>query len=88
LRDSLDSAHSIGPVERVLNLLTRFDAQRDGMSLTELAHQANLAPSTASRFLKLLEQHEYIRRGPDRLYRLGPQIIHLGLIALRSMSLL
>ncbi len=70
-----------------MRLLTCFDGQRDGISLTELAQQANLAPSTTSRFLKVLEQYEFVRRGPDRLYRLGPQVIQLGLVALRGMSL-
>lgn len=78
---------SIGPIERVLRLLTCFEAQRDGVSLTELAQQTNLAPSTTSRLLKVLEQYDFVRRGPDRLYRLGPQVIQLGLVALRGMSL-
>jgi DNA-binding IclR family transcriptional regulator len=76
-----------GPIERVLRLLTCFDGQKDGISLTELAQQVNLAPSTTSRLLKVLEQYAFVRRGPDRLYRLGPQVIQLGLVALRDMSL-
>lgn len=79
--------HAIGPIERVLRLLTCFDVQRDGVSLTELAHQTNLAPSTTSRLLKVLEQYGFVRRGSDRLYRLGPQVVQLGLVALRGMSL-
>src|SRR5262245_55231427 len=59
----------------------------DGASLTELARQADLAPSTTTRLLKVLERYEFVRRGPDRLYRLGPQSLQLGLTALRDMSL-
>lgn len=71
----------------MLRLLTCFGTQREGVSLTELAHQMNLAPSTTSRLLKVLEQYGFVRRGPDRLYRLGPQVVQLGLVALRDMSL-
>ena len=87
LEESVERSPAVGPVERVLDLLTCFDVKRDGVSLTELAQQAQLAPSTASRLLKVLEQYGFIRRGPDRLYHLGPQIMQLGLIALRDMSL-
>src|SRR6202035_1700485 len=57
------------------------------MTLTELAQQADLVPSTTSRLLKVLEQYGFVRRGPDRLYYLGSQVIQLGLIALQNMSL-
>lgn len=87
LKESLDTAHAIGPVERTLNLLLCFQTHTDGASLTELARQADLAPSTTARLLKILERYEFVRRGPDRLYRLGPQSIQLGLTALRDMSL-
>ena len=87
VKEPLDIVHAIGPVERVLNLLLCFQAHTTGMSLTELARQADLVPSTTARLLKVLERYEFVRRGPDRLYRLGPQIMQLGLVALRDMSL-
>ena len=87
MRESLDAAQVTGPVERVLKLLTCFNTQNQGMTLTELARQADLVPSTTSRLLKTLEQYGFVRRGPDRLYYLGSQVIQLGLIALHNMSL-
>jgi DNA-binding IclR family transcriptional regulator len=87
LREALDAAPVTGPVERVLKLLTCFNTQNQGMTLTELAQQADLVPSTTSRLLKVLEQYGFVRRGPDRLYYLGSQVIQLGLIALQNMSL-
>lgn len=90
MKESPDASQTSGPVERALNLLLCFDAlgnDADGISLTALARQTNLAPSTALRLLKLLEHYEFVRRGSDRLYHLGPQIIQLGLVALRGMSL-
>ena len=82
---SMDVARA-GPVERALLLLTCF-SRRNGLSLTELAQQAQLAPSTTSRLLKVLEQRNFVRRGADRLYYLGTQIVQLGIIAVRDMSL-
>ncbi len=79
-------ASRLGPVERALSLLTCFSA-RNGLSLTELAQQAQLAPSTTSRLLKILEQRNFVRRGTDRLYYLGTQIVQLGIIAVRDLSL-
>jgi IclR family KDG regulon transcriptional repressor len=88
LKESLESAHiAVGPVERVLNLLICFQSRTDGLTLTELAHLTDLAPSTTARLLKVLERYQFVRRDADRLYRLGPQVIQLGLGALRDMSL-
>jgi DNA-binding IclR family transcriptional regulator len=82
---SVDSTR-LGPVERALSLLTCFTA-RNGLSVTDLAQQAQLAPSTTSRLLKILEQRNFVRRGADRLYYLGTQIVQLGFIAVRDLSL-
>ncbi len=87
MKEPSDVTQVTGPVERVLKLLTCFNTQNQGMTLTELAHQADLVPSTTSRLLKTLEQYGFVRRGPDRLYYLGSQVIQLGLIALHNMSL-
>ncbi|GCF08465.1 IclR family transcriptional regulator [Dictyobacter arantiisoli] len=88
MNDSLEPTQSaVGPVERALHLLICFHTHMDGVSLTELARMADLAPSTTTRLLKVLERYGFVRRGSDRLYRLGPQLIQLGLGALRDMSL-
>lgn len=87
MTESKETTSAIGPIERTLNLLLCFQAQTEGMSLTELSHQTDLAPSTTTRLLKVLERYEFIRRSPDRLYHLGPKAMLLGLSALRNMSL-
>lgn len=87
MKETLDTTQAIGPVERALNLLLCFQTHTDGVSLTELARMVDLAPSTTTRLLRVLERYGFIQRGPDRRYRLGPQSIQLGLTALRDMSL-
>ncbi|GER86502.1 IclR family transcriptional regulator [Dictyobacter vulcani] len=87
MKEALDMTQAVGPVERVLHLLICFQTHNDGLSLTELAKMTNLSPATATRLLRVLERYEFIHRGPDRLYRLGPQVMQLGLAALQDMSL-
>src|ERR1700730_11834696 len=87
MKEAEEGIQAIGPVERTLNLLLCFQTRSDGMSLTELAHLTDLAPSTTARLLKVLERYRFIQRDADRLYRLGPQVIQLGLGALRDLSL-
>jgi DNA-binding IclR family transcriptional regulator len=87
LENSLETTQPVGPVERTLNLLLCFQVQSHGMSLTELSRLTDLAPSTTTRLLRVLERYEFVRRGPDRLYYLGPKAMQLGLSALHNMSL-
>lgn len=87
MKEALEMTQAVGPVERVLHLLICFQTHGDGLSLTELAKMTSLSPATATRLLRVLERYEFIRRGPDRLYRLGPQVMQLGLAALQDMSL-
>ncbi|GCE06725.1 IclR family transcriptional regulator [Dictyobacter aurantiacus] len=87
MKEAPDATQAVGPVERALHLLICFQTHGDGLSLTELAKMTNLSPATATRLLRVLERYAFIRRGPDRLYRLGPQVMQLGLAALQDMSL-
>lgn len=87
MKEALDITQAVGPVERVLHLLICFQTHNDGLSLTELAKMTNLSPATATRLLRVLQRYEFIHRGSDRLYRLGPQVMQLGLAALQDMSL-
>ncbi|MFC7623210.1 IclR family transcriptional regulator [Microlunatus sp. GCM10028923] len=58
-------------VDRALGLLWRIHRQ-PGRSLTELAAEADLLPSTALRLLATLARHDLIERDPDsRGYRIG-----------------
>lgn len=58
-------------VDRALGLLWRIHRQ-PGRSLSELAAEADLLPSTALRLLATLARHDLIDRDPDtRGYRIG-----------------
>jgi IclR family acetate operon transcriptional repressor len=74
---------------RALTLLNRMaDAPDAGASLTDLAQQVGLAPSTAHRLLTTLEQERYVRFDPDgRLWSVGVQAFVAGCAFTKTRSL-
>lgn len=72
--------------ERVLALLTSFDDARTELGVTEMAKSIGVHKSTASRLAAALERAGLLARY-GRRYRLGLQVIRLGMLALRSYDL-
>jgi IclR family transcriptional regulator, acetate operon repressor len=72
--------------ERVLALLTSFDDARTELGVTEMARSIGVHKSTASRLAAVLERAGLLARY-GRRYRLGLQVIRLGVLALRSFDL-
>lgn len=64
---------------RGLILLERLAASRHGASLTELAQQVGLAPSTTHRLLNTLEQQEFVRHDAALgLWHIGVKLFSIG----------
>lgn len=74
-------------IPRALRLLQAFEVTEEPQTLSELSRVMELAPSTTSRLLGILEDAGFVTRGADRRYALGPQVLRLGLLALRRVSL-
>jgi DNA-binding IclR family transcriptional regulator len=72
--------------ERVLALLTSFDDARTELGVSEMAASIGVHKSTASRLAAVLERAGLLARY-GRRYRLGLQVIRLGMLALRSYDL-
>lgn len=74
---------------RALTLLNRIaESSGDGVSLTELAQQVGLPPSTAHRLLTTLEQERYVRFDHEgRLWSVGVQAFVAGCSFTKSRSL-
>ncbi len=74
---------------RALALLNRIAGSvDDGVTLTELAQQVGLPPSTAHRLLTTLEQERYVRFDPEgRLWSVGVQAFATGCAFTKSRSL-
>ena len=75
-------------VQRVLSLLSAFTESRPRWSLTELSAEVGLSKATAHRMLGVLEQEGYVvRSSGNSEFQLGPEIIVLGVVALKSVDI-
>jgi IclR family acetate operon transcriptional repressor len=74
---------------RALTLLTRIsESPNAGATLTDLAEQVGLPPSTAHRLLTTLEQERFVRFDPDgRLWSIGVQAFVTGSTFIKTRSL-
>lgn len=78
-------------LHRHLRVLDAFDTLHPFRTLTEVAREAGLPPSTAHRLLAELEQEGLVERTHDRRYRLGVRLWELaartpGAIGLREVA--
>lgn len=65
-------------VTKSLNLLDVVSKARDGLLLTEIAEELGLPKSSVIRYIKTLEQHEYLERDElTQRYFLGPMPLRL-----------
>jgi IclR family acetate operon transcriptional repressor len=78
---------SVQSLDRALTLLTEM-ARVDGISLSELSHRANLAPSSAYRLLQTLATRgfvEFLER--DQLWSIGVEAFRTGTAFQRRHSI-
>ena len=85
--DATDSSGDVRSVRRALTLLSMFDAESPGATLSELARRSGLATSTVQRLLQTLERERFVGRYEDGRYAPGPALLRLGLLAVRDMPL-
>lgn len=75
-------------ITRAIALLKCFSSGQPERSLADLAQASGLNKTTAYRILAALEHERLIMRTPQTgAYRLGPELIALGSLALRSHGL-
>ncbi|MEB7505600.1 IclR family transcriptional regulator [Arthrobacter koreensis] len=74
-------------VERALSLLSVV-CRQGAVTQSEAAKAAGLSTSTALRLLRTLEGTDFLRREESGIYRPGPAIVQLGVLALSSESLI
>lgn len=80
-KTSLDGVAAAG---RAMTLLSAFRRGDDAVSLAELTARTGLVKTTIMRLAISLEQHGYLVRQPDGLYRLGAELFRLGSIYQQS----
>ena len=90
-RDRRAAAERPGQVQslvRALTIVNRLAAAAEGVTLTEVAQQVGLSPSTAHRLLTTLEQERYVHFDAERrLWSVGVQAFVTGSAFLKTRSL-
>lgn len=79
---------TIRSVERALRLITAAVEAPDGIGLIEAARLTSLAPSTATRILRTLEEARFLARRADGAYVAGLALIRLGALHASESPLL
>lgn len=77
----------VDAVGRALAILKAFGAECTAMTLTEIADATDLYKSTVLRLAASLEADGFLVRGPDRLFRPGPELWRLGALYQRGLDL-
>lgn len=74
-------------VERGLAILGAFQEGAQDLSLAEISRRTGLYKSTILRIAASLEAKRFLARGPDGVFRLGPELWRLGSLYRRSFDL-
>lgn len=84
---SQTSSSSVQSLDRALKLLELIAAE-DGLTLSDIAARAGVAPSTAHRILTTLEAHDYVAHDEERgLWLIGVAAFQVGASFLRNRKL-
>jgi DNA-binding IclR family transcriptional regulator len=87
MKKSAAPAYPIQSVEHALQLLALF-SERRRLTIGTVAKELNVASSTASRLVTMLEHHGYARREPQsRDYIVGERLRDIGLNAVRELDI-
>jgi DNA-binding IclR family transcriptional regulator len=79
--------YPIESVDNVLRLLLMV-AERKQVRVSEAAAELGTAVSTAHRLLAMLTLHGFVTQDPEsKVYRAGPVLLRVGLLAMRSMEI-
>jgi DNA-binding IclR family transcriptional regulator len=79
--------YPVGSVDHALRLLLLLRDEPD-LRVTAAAARLGIAPSTAHRLLSTLEHRGFVTQDRmTRVYRVGPELIELGLSSTRSIDL-
>ena len=87
-RPGPERSDQVQSLVRALAIVNRLAAANEGVTLTEVAQQVGLSPSTAHRLLTTLEQERYVHFDAERrLWSVGVQAFVAGSAFLKTRSL-
>ena len=83
-----DPAWFVASVEKAFQVLRAFESRQRSLSLTEIAEATGLDKSAVQRFTYTLASLGYLKKDKEaRRYTISPKILSLGMIYLRTDSL-
>lgn len=78
---------SVRAVERALELLESFSAERQEIGLSELSRKLTLPKATTLRIARTLEKKGYLYQdSKSSMYRLGARVLPLGQVFLKDLN--
>lgn len=80
--------YQVRALDRALDILDAFSLAEPELTLTAIAARVNLAKSTATRLLSVLEERGWLERSADTdRYRIGVRAFELGTIYIQTITL-
>src|SRR5258707_13531065 len=87
-RTASEPAWFVSSVEKAFQILPAFESRERTLSLTEIAETTGLDKSSVQRFTYTLAALGYLKKDKQaRRYTISPKILSLGMIYLRTDSL-
>ncbi|WP_366922049.1 IclR family transcriptional regulator [Metallumcola ferriviriculae] len=84
----INQQHIINSVDRSIDVLFAFTAEKPELGISELSQKIGLNKSTVFRLLKTLEYRGMIMQNPDnQKYRLGLKLLDLGNMAISQIEI-
>lgn len=80
-------AEGVAALDRALQILAAFSADDEQLTLADLAKRTGFYKSTILRLIATLERRGYVVRLAGGGYRLGPTVLHLGMVYQGSFRL-
>jgi DNA-binding IclR family transcriptional regulator len=77
----------VAALDRALAILAAFGPDDEQLALADLAKRTGFYKSTILRSIATLERRRYVVRLPSGSYRLGPAVLHLGMVYQRAFRL-
>jgi IclR family pca regulon transcriptional regulator len=82
-----DGGRMVQSLVRGLRIITAFDAGHAAMTMSEVARRTNIPRAAVGRFLRTLEDLNYLRAVEGGRYVLTPRVLELGYGYLSSLTL-
>ncbi|MGH8893122.1 MAG: IclR family transcriptional regulator [Actinomycetes bacterium] len=81
-------AGDIQAIGRCAQVLRLFSTTQRSLRIADVAAELGLQRTTAHRYLSSMARVSLLERGPEGTYSLGPLLVQLGTVALRSLRVL